>query len=206
VSGHHGANGWDLNDVSESQALWSLAVVLLALRWQPPMGWLARIRPLDATVTLLNNRAVTVYLWHNIAIAVTFPLLTLLVLDDLGRLNGPVELAAAIVLTAGAVLAFGWAEDLAARRRPHLWPARTRPSWRADEPADRAATGRWPARAGGPASGGPRAARRVTGRRAAGGEGTLPESVRRFASAPAPGPRPAEAGDPQRMPAHPRDE
>ena len=178
VSGHHGENGWDLNDVSESQALWSLAVVLLALRWQPPMGWLARIRRLDATVTLLNNRAVTVYLWHNIAIAVTFPLLTLLALDDLGRLNGPVELASAIVLTAGAVLAFGWAEDLAARRRPHLWPARIRAGARADAPADRAA----------------------------GCEATLPESVRRFASAPAPGPRPPEAGDPPRMPAHPRDE
>ena len=69
LRGHPGEAGYDLNDVSESQALWSLAVVLLALRWQPPMGWLARIRPLDAAVTLLNNRAVTVYLWHNIAIA-----------------------------------------------------------------------------------------------------------------------------------------
>jgi hypothetical protein len=29
-------------DVTESQALWSLAFVLLVLRWQPPMGWLGR--------------------------------------------------------------------------------------------------------------------------------------------------------------------
>ena len=97
LHGHPGEDGWDLNDVSESQALWSLAVVLLALRWQPPMGWLARIRPLDATVTLLNNRAVTVYLWHNIAIAAVWPILTVLALDDLGRLDGPVDLAVALV-------------------------------------------------------------------------------------------------------------
>jgi peptidoglycan/LPS O-acetylase OafA/YrhL len=122
LAGHPGEDGYDLNDVTESQALWSLAVVLLALRWRPPMDWLARIRPLDATVTLLNNRAVTVYLWHNIAVAAVFPILTLVALDDLGVLDGPVDLVGALVLTAGAMVAFGWAEDLAARRRPRLWP------------------------------------------------------------------------------------
>jgi peptidoglycan/LPS O-acetylase OafA/YrhL len=127
---HAGEDGWDLNDVSESQALWSLAFVLLALRWQPPMRWLARIRPLDRTVTLLNHRAVTVYLWHNIAIAAVWPVLTVLALDDLGGLDAAVDLAAALVLTAGAVLAFGWAEDLAARRRPRLWPWTDAPAQR----------------------------------------------------------------------------
>jgi peptidoglycan/LPS O-acetylase OafA/YrhL len=128
--GRPGDAGYDLNDVPESQALWSLAVVLLVLRWRPPTTWLSRIRPLDAAVTLLNNRAVTVYLWHNIAIAAVWPVLGLVALDDLGALDGPVDLAAAVVLTAGAVLAFGWAEDLAARRRPALWPTthRARPA------------------------------------------------------------------------------
>ncbi|MET0423554.1 MAG: acyltransferase, partial [Actinoplanes sp.] len=122
--GHQGEDAWDLNDVSESQAIWSLAFVLLALRWSPPMGWLARVRPLDRAVTLLNARAVTVYLWHNIAIAAVWPLLTLVALDDLGaRLDRPVDLVMAMALTTAAVLAFGWAEDLAARRRPRLWPA-----------------------------------------------------------------------------------
>jgi hypothetical protein len=119
-----GGRPWDLNDVSESQALWSLAFVLIALRWQPPMGWLARVRPLDRAVNLVNARAVTIYLWHNIAIAAVWPVLTVLALDDLGsRAQMVVELGAVLTLTLVAVLAFGWAEDLAARQRPRLWPA-----------------------------------------------------------------------------------
>ncbi|MCA2212085.1 acyltransferase family protein [Jidongwangia harbinensis] len=122
LSGHPGEDGYDLNEVTESQALWSLAFVLLVLRWRPPMGWLARVRPMDRLVTLLNARAVTVYLWHNIAIAVVWPVLAMVALDDLGVLSGPMELAVALALTGVAVLAFGWAEDLAARRPPRLWP------------------------------------------------------------------------------------
>jgi peptidoglycan/LPS O-acetylase OafA/YrhL len=122
LRGHQGDDAWDLNDVSEAQALWSLAFVLLVLRWQPPMGWLARVRPLDQAVDLLNARAVTVYLWHNIAVAAIWPVLTVLALDDLGHLDDPVDLVATLLLTLVAVLAFGWVEDLAARRRPRLWP------------------------------------------------------------------------------------
>ena len=134
LHGHPADGGYDLNDVPQAQALWSLAVVLPVLRWQPPMAWLSRVRPLDAAVTLLNNRAVTVYLWHNIAIAAVWPVLGLVALDDLGALDGPVDLVAALVLTAGAVLAFGWAEDLAARRRPALWPVTYRPRVPAETP------------------------------------------------------------------------
>jgi hypothetical protein len=122
LKGHPGPDGYDLNDVTESQALWSLAFVLLALRWEPPMAWLPRLRPLDRAVTLLNGRAVTIYLWHNIAIAAIWPVLAVVALDDLGRLDPVVDLTTALLLTGVAVLAFGWAEDLAARRRPRLWP------------------------------------------------------------------------------------
>jgi len=131
LRGHASDSGWDLNEVSESQALWSLAFVLLALRWQPDMSWLQRNPRLDGAVTLLNNRAVTVYLWHNIAIAAIWPVLTVLALDDLGDLDGPTDLIASLALTLAAVLAFGWAEDLAARRKPALWP--TRPAGRRPE-------------------------------------------------------------------------
>jgi peptidoglycan/LPS O-acetylase OafA/YrhL len=132
LQGHPGEDGYDLNDVAESQALWSLAFVLVVLRWQPPMGWLAKVRPLDGAVTLLNGRAVTIYLWHNIAIDAVWPVLAFAALDDLGGFENPAELAVALGLTALAVLAFGWVEDLAARRRPRLFPvtdkARLRPS------------------------------------------------------------------------------
>jgi peptidoglycan/LPS O-acetylase OafA/YrhL len=154
LRGHPGEDGYDLNDVAESQALWSLAFVLVVLRWQPPMEWLGRVRPLDRVVTLLNARAVTIYLWHNIAIDAVWPVLTVLALDDVGHLTDPVELATALAITGGAVLAFGWVEDLAARRRPRLLPltAGPRPAdsgmaiggtdgHRADEPGNHAADG-----------------------------------------------------------------
>jgi peptidoglycan/LPS O-acetylase OafA/YrhL len=126
--GHQGEEHWDLNDVPESQALWSIAFVLIALRWDPSMTWLPRVRPLDRLVTLLNARAVTIYLWHNLAITAVWPLLGLVALggvtfDDIGHgLDGPVDLATALLLTLVAVLAFGWVEDLAAKRRPRFWP------------------------------------------------------------------------------------
>ncbi|WP_369819627.1 acyltransferase, partial [Actinoplanes sp. TFC3] len=124
LHGHPGEGGFDLNDVPESQALWSLAFVLVALRWEPDMTWLSYLRPVDRAVTLLNSRAVTIYLWHNIAIAAIWPVLTVLTLDDLGAgMEGPVELGMTVALTGVAVLAFGWVEDLAARRRARLWPA-----------------------------------------------------------------------------------
>jgi peptidoglycan/LPS O-acetylase OafA/YrhL len=123
------AGSWDLNDIPESQALWSLSFVLVALRWQPPMGWLGRIGSLDKAVTVVNGRAVTLYLWHNIAIAMVWPVLAVLTLDGLDdRLGSAVSLVAAFVLTLLAMLAFGWAEDLAARRRPRLWPSTTVPA------------------------------------------------------------------------------
>jgi hypothetical protein len=125
---HPGDEGYDLNEVPESQALWSIAFVMVVLRWQPPMAWLQRVKPLDRLVTLLNNRAVTVYLWHNIAIWAIWPVLTVLALDDLSAsLEGPVSLAATFALTGVAVLALGWVEDIAARRRPRLWPAAPAP-------------------------------------------------------------------------------
>ncbi|MFI7540473.1 acyltransferase family protein [Actinoplanes sp. NPDC049599] len=145
LRGHADDAGWDLNDVSESQALWSLAFVLLALRWQPDTSWLERNPRVNGAVNLLNARAVTIYLWHNIAIAAIWPVLTVLTLDDLGDLDGPTDLIASLALTAAAVLAFGWVEDLAARRRPALWPTGgggprkvdPAPATGADEPASR---------------------------------------------------------------------
>jgi peptidoglycan/LPS O-acetylase OafA/YrhL len=146
LSQNPGEGGYDLNDVPESQALWSIAFVLVVLRWQPGMDWLARVRPLDAAVTLLNSRAVTVYLWHNIAIWAIWPVLTVVALDDLDpSLEGPVSLVTTLILTAVAVLALGWVEDLAARRRPRLWPAgppasANVPPPRDEPPADAAST------------------------------------------------------------------
>jgi peptidoglycan-N-acetylglucosamine deacetylase len=111
----------NLNDIPLAQAVYSLGFVLVALRFPPPMGWLARIRPLDAAVTVLNARAVTVYLWHNVAIALAFPLGDAVGVWHLGDAG---YLALAVVLLTVAVGGLGWVEDLAARRRPALLPSR----------------------------------------------------------------------------------
>jgi hypothetical protein len=95
--------------------------VLVLLRWQPRLDGLARIPVLGRLVTVLNVRAVTVYLWHNIAIDAGF-----LVADRLGWLSPAVPPALTVVGVALAVAAFGWVEDLAAGRRVRLLPGRRR--------------------------------------------------------------------------------
>jgi peptidoglycan/LPS O-acetylase OafA/YrhL len=111
----------DLNDIPLAQALYSVAVVLVLLRWQPPLAGLARVPVLGRIVAVLNARAVTVYLWHNIAIDAGF-----LVADRLGWLSPAVPPALTVVGVALAVAAFGWAENLAAGRRVRLLPGRRR--------------------------------------------------------------------------------
>jgi hypothetical protein len=120
---HPSDEGLLLNEIPLADGLYSLGIVLVALRAAPPMGWLARIRPLDGFVTLVNSRAVTIYLWHNAALALSFPLGDLLQVWRLGDEFGNLDyLIVAIPLIAAAVLAFGWVEDVAARRRPRLLP------------------------------------------------------------------------------------
>ncbi|MEV0155648.1 glycosyltransferase [Micromonospora sp. NPDC050686] len=115
----HPEEGLDLNDIPVAQAFWSLGFVLVLLRTSPPMGWLARIRPLDRLVTALNNRALTIYLWHNAAIAVCFAVGDQI---DVWRLGQVGYLAIALVILTGVVLALGWVEDVSAGRPPRLRP------------------------------------------------------------------------------------
>ncbi|HEX6498775.1 MAG TPA: acyltransferase [Micromonosporaceae bacterium] len=111
----------DLNDVPVGQAFYSLGIVLVLMRAAPPMGWLPRVRPLDRLVTTFNARAVTIYLWHNLAIAAAFAVGDLIGVFALGNAG---YFAVALVLLAAIVLLIGWVEDLAARRSPRLLPWR----------------------------------------------------------------------------------
>ena len=122
--------GHDLDDIPFGQALWSVSTVLLLLHFSPSWSeWPRRLRPLDGLVTLLNSRAVTVYLWHNVCIVAAatlwdrlwgFPVLEVNV-PWLLESSWPV-LALTWLLVAGCILCFGWMEDVAAKRRPQLWP------------------------------------------------------------------------------------
>ncbi len=120
-----GPRGGDLNDVAVANALWSAGFVLAALGLRPmATGWFARLRLSTRLVTLLNRRAVTVYLWHQtviigVAFAVGYAGWNL---SEAG--GTAVWLGLIGVGVAASVLAFGWVEDIAARRRPALLPVR----------------------------------------------------------------------------------
>ncbi|MET7682757.1 acyltransferase [Streptomyces sp. NPDC005423] len=133
ASGHLGPDGWDLNDIPLAQAAWSFGFVVILLQYSPSWRELpGRLARWDRLVTLSNNRAMTIYLWHNLLIIATVPIIDRLY--DVPFLQGDTASAAldssytflmfVLVwpLIALAILAFGWVEDLAARRSPRLWP------------------------------------------------------------------------------------
>jgi peptidoglycan/LPS O-acetylase OafA/YrhL len=121
---HPGENGVDLTGIPVAYAVYSAGFVLALLRWSPTMGWLARARPLDGFVSLVNNRAVTIYLWHNVAITAAVDLFDPLRLWRIPHqwLEDLTDFSLAIAMLAVVVLALGWVEDVAARRRARISP------------------------------------------------------------------------------------
>ncbi|MCW2132417.1 acyltransferase family protein [Arthrobacter sp. VKM Ac-2550] len=122
--------GWDLGANPLGQALWSFGVCALLLRISPSWSVLPRsLRFLDKLIALINNRAITVYLWHNLVLIASVPLIDLLWNFPVLEENLPwlleSELLQFIVvwpLLGLVFLAIGWIEDVAAKRRPRLWP------------------------------------------------------------------------------------
>ncbi|WP_432185948.1 acyltransferase family protein [Streptomyces sp. Tue6028] len=133
ASGHLGPDGWDLNDIPLAQATWSFGFVVILLQYSPSWQELpGRLAKWDKLVTLSNNRAVTIYLWHNMLIMATVPIIDQVynlpfmeserataALDSTYMLWMFVLVWPLIGLT---ILAFGWIEDIAAKRSPRLWP------------------------------------------------------------------------------------
>lgn len=115
---HPGPRGYDLNDIPLGNALWSAAFILIALGFAPA----ATAVRANRLVTLLNARALTIYLWHvPIIVGVT----------KVGEAHGlPTRgwdgiswrLAVVVVLVTLAVLLVGWVEDVAGDRPPLLLP------------------------------------------------------------------------------------
>jgi peptidoglycan/LPS O-acetylase OafA/YrhL len=113
---HPGPRGYDLNDIPLGNALWSAAFILVALGFAP----MVREHRL---LTVLNARALTIYLWHvPLIVGVT----------QVGEHYGlPVRGLAGIgwrtvvvfLLLGVVIAAVGWVEDVAAGRRPALVPA-----------------------------------------------------------------------------------
>jgi len=133
ASGHLGPEGWDLNDIPLAQAAWSFGFVVILLQYSPSWQELpGRLARWDKLVTLSNNRAVTIYLWHNMLIMATVPIIDLayrLPFMQSDRAVAALDSTDTLwmfflvwPLIGLAILAFGWIEDLAAKRGPRLWP------------------------------------------------------------------------------------
>jgi hypothetical protein len=124
---HQSAYGgtYDLDDNPLAQAFWSAGFVTLLMYAKEYAGPVGPSR--SRLVTVFNARAVTIYLWHELALVLAVPLIdrfwevpafeAYLPLGSQWFLFG-----VGWVLTGGFVLACGWVEDVAARRKPMLLP------------------------------------------------------------------------------------
>ena len=134
-----------INDSYVAVTLTGLAWLFAAGAAERPIRWLAERARVRRMTELITRRALTIYLWHPAAIVSAYALL-----QGSGRfprmsavLHWPAPavmvLALTVASTALAIGAFGWVEDLAARRpgRVRRVRRRSKPTWRVGIPAIR---------------------------------------------------------------------
>lgn len=127
---HLEEEGWDLNNIWGANGLYALGFCAMLLRVSPSWKSMPRpIRLLDKPVTLINNRAVTIYLWHTLLLSVMYIIVdTLYANNQIGDAipwlleSGWTLFAGIWLLLAVLFLTIGWIEDVAAKRAPRLWP------------------------------------------------------------------------------------
>jgi peptidoglycan/LPS O-acetylase OafA/YrhL len=96
-----------------AQVMWCLAFVIVLMRVEPTMAWLEKIR-LARLVDRVNSRAVTIYLWHQVAILTSTAVVAragLYAYDD----NVVLAIRFLIIglLVAGVCWLLGWVEETA---------------------------------------------------------------------------------------------
>ncbi|MFF3122250.1 acyltransferase [Streptomyces sp. NPDC057908] len=138
ASGHLTEEGWNLDEIPLAQAAWSFGFCVILLQYAPSWRQLpGRLTRWDGLITLTNNRAVTIYLWHNLLITATEPVIDQLwnipyFGDHFGTYIGASYTALMLLLVwplmALVIPAVGWVEDVAAKRAPRLWPNGSRKS------------------------------------------------------------------------------
>ncbi|GAA3489195.1 acyltransferase [Streptomyces cremeus] len=132
---HPGEVPWNFDEIAPANALWSLGFCAVLLHYSPSWQELpGKLKGFDTPITLANNRAVTIYLWHEMAIMLAIPIIDQmwslgslpvvgeLINSNLGKLYQVLMFILAWPLIAAAIAGFGWAEDVAAKRKPRLWP------------------------------------------------------------------------------------
>lgn len=132
ASGHLTAEGWNLDEIPLAQATWSLGFCAILLVYAPSWQKLpGKLAGWDSTITLANNRAVTIYLWHNALLMATAPIINeLWNIPWFGDAFGTyIEQSYNVIvliliwpLLGLAIVSLGWIEDVAAKRKPRLWP------------------------------------------------------------------------------------
>jgi hypothetical protein len=111
-----------LSDDPLADLLWGTGFALALMRLRPTLAWLAHAPRLGRLVSLINARAVTIYVWHLPALFAAGALLQLAGIEPDAPTGLAATLAVGSALTVAVVLATGWVEDLAAHRRPALLP------------------------------------------------------------------------------------
>ncbi|MFI1922653.1 MULTISPECIES: acyltransferase [unclassified Streptomyces] len=129
---HQAAFGtYDLDEDPLAQAFWSAGFVMLLMWAKAHFGidfaWLTRFRRTNRIVTVFNARAVTIYLWHEIALILAVPLIDRFWDIPAFEKYLPLEsqwfmFGVGWLLIALFVLLCGWVEDVAARKKPRLLP------------------------------------------------------------------------------------
>ncbi|NYF54651.1 peptidoglycan/LPS O-acetylase OafA/YrhL [Micromonospora purpureochromogenes] len=135
---HPGPRGFDLNDIDLGNALWSAAFILVLLGRAPATAhWIERSPLFSRAVTVLNRRALTVYLWHMSFVVLLTPLVDVVGWSHEDPLGLAIRVVLVFALVGVVTLLVGWVEDVAARRRPELVPG----GRRAPRPAHTVAVG-----------------------------------------------------------------
>ncbi|WP_233513786.1 acyltransferase family protein [Micromonospora craterilacus] len=135
ILAHPGARGYDLNDNPLGNALWSAAFILVALGRAPSSAdWVDRNALFGRAVTVLNRRALTVYLWHMAFVVALTPLVDVVGWSHQDPLGLAIRIALVFLLVGVVTALVGWVEDVAAQRPPELIPGGRLPSSPAARP------------------------------------------------------------------------
>ncbi|WUE65752.1 acyltransferase [Streptomyces europaeiscabiei] len=122
---------YDLDDIPLAQAFYSAGFVTLLLYakayFKVDLAGLTCFPRLDRIVTIFNSRAVTIYLWHEIALILAVPLIDRFWNVPAFEKYLPLEsqwfmFGIGWLLIGAFVLLCGWVEDVAARKKPKLLP------------------------------------------------------------------------------------
>ncbi|HEV8298320.1 MAG TPA: serine hydrolase [Acidimicrobiales bacterium] len=131
--------GHVVNDSHPAHLFVGFAWLSLFFAARPLIQRIATSRMGGGFIGWVNQRTMTIYLWHSTAVIVSFELLRHLGLNWFPGGWVIALLAMTACVTVIFVLAFGWIEDLANRRAPRLWPVaprtRRRSAWAIPRPA-----------------------------------------------------------------------